>query len=73
VSTEPMPVFVIKAKDRLAAAAVEGYQRMCENAGLTEQASEVAKAVQEIRTWQQRHPERLQFPDHPHVPAGGTA
>lgn len=71
-TTDPMPVFTIKAKDRLALATVEAYRAICENAGLTEQASEVAKAWLEIRDWQRRNPERMQFPDHRHVPVSAT-
>jgi hypothetical protein len=63
-----MPVFVIKAKDRFAPAAVEAYRAICENAGSTEQAHQVALAWLEIRDWQKRNPDLLQFPEHPHVP-----
>lgn len=66
---DPMPVFTIKGQDRLAVAAVEGYRAICENAGLTEQAHQVAIAGREIHDWQQRNPDRLKFPDHKHVPA----
>ena len=69
-----MPVFVLKAKDRLSLDAVEQYRRLCEMAGLLEQAAEVAKAWREIRDWQDANPGLLQWPDHPHVPAeGGTS
>lgn len=67
-----MPVFVIKAKDRLAVAAVQGYRERCLEAGLDHQADEVAKALDEIRDWQRRNPGLVQAPDHDHVPAGRT-
>lgn len=62
-----MPVFVIKAKDRLADAAVYAYYKACVQHGLTEQAREVAKALEEICAWQERNPDRIKMPDHKHV------
>ncbi len=65
-----MPVFTIKAKDRLAIHAIEAYQRLCQNLGLEGQAAEVAKAIREMVLWRRRNPELVQMPDHRHVPAG---
>lgn len=66
---DPMPVFVIKGKDRLAADAVVAYYELCVAHGLSDQAGHVADAAREIRDWQARHPDLVETPDHPHVPA----
>lgn len=65
-----MPVFVLKAKDRLAADVIEEYARRCVDRGLNRQARHVRLAVDEMRAWQVRHPEAMKLPDHDHVPAG---
>jgi hypothetical protein len=67
-STDPMPVFTIKAKDKLAVRAVEAYRRLCLELGLDAQADEVDKAIAEIVTWRKAHPDQVKLPDHPHVP-----
>lgn len=66
---DPMPVFVVKGKDRLAPSAVDAYFTLCLAQGLGTQAAEVADAAREIREWQSRHPELVKIPDHKHVPA----
>jgi hypothetical protein len=66
---DPMPVFVIKAKDKLAVKAVMEYRRLCQVAGLDHQADEVLKAADEIDQWQGRNWDDVQLPDHDHVPA----
>lgn len=66
---DPMPVFVIKGKDRLAPDAVNAYYALCLAQGLSGQAAEVADAAREIRDWQARRPDLVKTPDHPHVPA----
>lgn len=66
---DPMPVFVIKAKDKLALRTLEAYTTLCVQLGLDEQAREVDKAYEEMRQWQERNRDRIKFPDHPHVPA----
>ena len=66
--SDPMPVFTIKAKDELAHEAVRAYRRLCVEHGLTDQAREVGKAMQEMRLWRERNPDLLQLPDHAHVP-----
>lgn len=68
---DPMPVSVLKAKDRLAVYAIEAYAVRCQDEGLDEQAEEVDKAIAEMEAWQRRHPKSMKLPDHPHVPAGG--
>ncbi len=65
---DPMPVFVIKGKDRLAPGVVNAYRSLCTLNGLDEQATQVDLARQEIIDWQQRHPDLVKTPDHPHVP-----
>jgi hypothetical protein len=69
VDPDPMPVFVIKGKDRLASEAVAAYSKLCLDDGLDEQWAEVEVALAEIIVWQQRHPELVKTPDHKHVPA----
>jgi hypothetical protein len=66
---DPMPVFVLKAKDELAVSAIEWYRTYCEDYDLHDQAEEVMKAITEFEEWQARHPEAMKLPDHPHVPA----
>jgi hypothetical protein len=63
-----MPVFVIKAKDRLALETVGYYAMLCRWAGLPEQAAEVDKARAEMRAWRAAHPDQVKDPDHLHVP-----
>lgn len=70
-SEDPMPVFVIKAKDDLAYAVVEHYRDTAASLGLDEQAREVDKALQEIVSWRQRNPDQCKMPDHKHVPVNG--
>lgn len=70
---DPMPVFVIKAKDRLAVAAVSAYRRLCEGEDLHDQARQVRLAAAEISAWRERNPELVKLPGHPHVPAAGTS
>jgi hypothetical protein len=60
---DPMPVLVIDARNPLAVAMAEEYQRQYELAGLTEQAAQMGEAAQEIRGWQARNPSLLKFPD----------
>lgn len=68
---DPMPVFVIKAKDKLALRAVDAYRRLCKELGLDEQARQVAAAYNEMTEWRDRNPGEIKLPDHPHVPAAG--
>lgn len=70
---DPMPVFTIKAKDRLALAAVEEYAKLCETFYLPLQAAQVRLAIDEMIGWQKRHPDLIQYPDHEHVPVTGVA
>jgi hypothetical protein len=67
---DPMPVFVIKGKDRLAPDAVAAYSDLCLAGELDEQWAEVQAALAEIICWQRRHPGLVETPDHKHVPAG---
>ncbi len=67
---DPMPVFVLKAKDLLAQSAVLAYLDTCDQHGLPRQARHVLRAADEFTAWQERHPDLLQMPDHEHVPVG---
>ena len=69
---DPMPVFVIKAKDWLAPYAVSAYSVLCEAQGLIGQSHEVDQAVREMHDWQFRNRGLVKMPDHKHVPAAGT-
>lgn len=66
---DPMPVFAIKGKDRLANEIVWRYRDACEFHGLYDQAEQVRLAHAEILGWQARHRDDVHFPDHRHVPA----
>lgn len=68
--TDPMPVFVIKAKDSLAMSAVEAYRILCRHSGMPGQADQVQLALDEIEAWQGRNPELVKPPYHRHMPAG---
>lgn len=68
---DPMPVFTLKAKDKLALDVIRAYQVACDDEGLDAQADEVGKAIAEFEAWQGRNPGRLQLPDHSHVPVDG--
>lgn len=70
---DPMPVFVIKAKDQLALDAVAAYRQLCLDHDLPHQAIEVTRAYAEINGWQQRHPDRVALPEHEHIPATAGA
>jgi hypothetical protein len=72
VNDDPMPVFVIKGKDRLAIDAIVAYGELCLTAGLYDQAYQVGEAVKEIRDWQDRNPDKVKTPDHEHVPVNPT-
>jgi len=64
---DPMPVFPLRAKDRLALATIEFYRAECEAHGLTEQAREVDAAIDEWVAWQARNLDQMKMPDHKHV------
>lgn len=70
MSAQPMPVFILKAKDNLAPGAVANYAILCETAGLFDQAEQVREALAEIVAWRDEHRELCKWPDHEHVPAG---
>jgi len=65
---DPMPVFVIKAKDSLAIAAISAYHRLCEQAGLDDQAAQVRLAEAEMRGWRERNADKVDHPNHRHIP-----
>jgi hypothetical protein len=65
---DPMPVFVIKAKDDLAIHAIREYHDLCVERGLDDQANEVEAAIDEMIEWRDRHEDEIKPPDHRHVP-----
>lgn len=65
---DPVPVFVIKASDRLALRAIYAYQNLCFQYGLSGQAAEVEKALEEMRLWRADHLDQIKMPSHVHVP-----
>lgn len=67
---DPMPVFVLKAKDKLTSRALVGYIEACDDVGLGEQTRQVLRAADEFTAWQERNPDRVKLPDHKHVPVG---
>jgi hypothetical protein len=71
MTSDPMPVFTIEAKDALAVGTLYHYQRECRVHGLDDQAAEVGKAITEMYEWQNRHLDQVKLPDHEHVPATG--
>jgi hypothetical protein len=73
VKIDDMPVFVIKAKDRLAIDAIIDYRGLCTAHGLDEQAEQVQLAIDEIAVWQDANRHLVQLPDHPHVPASAPS
>lgn len=66
---DPMPVFVIKAKDYLAIRIIWEYYYACRAARLDDQALQVSSAIDEFAGWRDRNPDQMKFPDHKHVPA----
>jgi len=68
VAIDPMPVFTIKAKDKLAVAAIYAYRDLCFKHGLGPQALEVEKAIAEMRDWRRHNRGHVAMPDHQHVP-----
>lgn len=69
-ATDPMPVFVIKAKDNNAAPPIGRYIDDLRSRGMYGQAEEAQEALDEINAWRHRNPALCKWPDHKHVPAG---
>lgn len=69
MTTDPMPVFTIQAKDKLAVGALVDYKKLCLAADLHDQAAEVDEAIREMVAWADRNPRAMKWPDHDHVPA----
>lgn len=65
---DPMPEFIIKAKDRLAIPTIIAYKNFCRDHNLWDQAHEVTKAHEEFFEWQYRNPDKVKMPDHEHIP-----
>lgn len=75
---DPMPVFVLKAKDHLTPDVVQAYADLARRYGqhqdlgrMVTQANRAELALTEIHGWRNRHEDECAFPDHPHVPARG--
>jgi hypothetical protein len=68
---QAMPVFTIKAQDKLAIRAVEAYRRLCVDAGLDEQVLQVDLAIGEMLHWRGANPDRVRLPEHRHIPPDG--
>ena len=68
---DPMPVFVLKAKDKIAPLIVARYAEACLARGWDDQAAEVERALDEINEWRERHFDLVKAPDHKHVPVAG--
>ena len=68
--SDPMPVFIIKAKDNLAPGVIAQYVRACVDQGLHNQARSVIDSLEEVNAWRERNPGLCKWPDHAHVPAG---
>lgn len=67
---DPMPVFVLHGKDRLAIETIKFYRNLCIVNGLYDQMREVEKALDEMYEWVERNPDQMKFPDHEHIGAG---
>ncbi len=67
MSDDPMPVFIIKAKDNLAPRAIAAYVNSLYDAGLSMQAKHAIAALQEVNDWRERNPDLCKWPD---LPAG---
>lgn len=63
-----MPVFTIKAKDRLALGPLRMYRELCRAAKLYDQAHQVDMAITEFAEWREQNPDAIKDPDHKHVP-----
>ncbi len=70
MSDDPMPVFIVKAKDNLAPRAIAAYVNSLYDNGLSVQATYAMAALQEVVAWRERNEHLCKWPDHKHVPAG---
>jgi len=57
------PLFIIRAQDKLAPAAIRAYARLLREKKLTKGALAVGKYAREVEAWQKAHKERVKLPD----------
>lgn len=57
------PLFIIRAQDKLAPAAIRAYARLLREKKLTKAALAVGKYAKEVEAWQKAHKERVKLPD----------
>lgn len=57
------PLFIIRAQDKLAPAAIRAYARLLREKKLTKAATAVGKYAREVEAWQKAHKERVKLPD----------
>lgn len=70
MTDDPMPVFVLKAKDNFAPRIIAEYIRQLDIQQMYDQAQHTLAALAEVSGWRERHPELCKWPDHEHIPAG---
>lgn len=63
-----MPVFTILAKDMFAVETLRFHRQKCIDAGLTEQANQEQRAIDEMLLWRDHNRRLVKYPDK-HVPA----
>lgn len=62
IDTEP--VFLLRGQDRKAPFVIDAYAQMCEESDMDPDfVRSLRVAAEQMRTWQQDHPERVKLPD----------
>ncbi|MFN3476380.1 MAG: hypothetical protein ACK4Z6_02335 [Candidatus Methylomirabilales bacterium] len=57
------PLFIIRAQDKLAPAAIRAYARLLREKRLTKAALAIGKYAKEVEAWQKAHKDRVKLPD----------
>jgi hypothetical protein len=57
------PVFILRATDSLACAAIRQYANLCHTAGLGEHAGSITPVLRMFEEWQRQNPEKVTAPD----------
>jgi len=70
------PIFILRARDRLAVTLLRFYEVLCEEGDATEyQKTKLVSTIMNFRDFARRHPEMMKFPGStsgkPFVPEGG--
>jgi hypothetical protein len=61
---EDEPLILFRAQDKLLAQLLEHYKQLCQSAGSPEnQVTLLQQLIDEVKAWQETHPERLKVPD----------